>query len=68
MSQNRLGRALDLLDEVSAVLIDDEDDQLYDLVEDHLAQARILIRDRLLILQRLLLNQWTEPVEVLTDG
>lgn len=30
MSQNRLARCLDLLDKVSAVLIDDEDDRLYD--------------------------------------
>lgn len=58
MSQDRLARCLDLLDEVSAVLIDDEDGELYDLVEDHLAQSRVLIRARLRTVERMAWRQW----------
>lgn len=69
MSQDRLGRCLDLLDEVSVVLIDDEDDELYDLVDDHLTEARGLIRNRLGCVQRLLWHQWKRrQLRLLTDG
>lgn len=58
MSQGRLARCLDLLDKVSAVLIDDEDDRLYDQVEGHLAQSRTLIKVRLRTVERMAWRRW----------
>lgn len=58
MSQDRLGRCLDLLDKVSVVLIDDEDDRLYDQVEGHLAQSRTLIKARLRTVELMAWRRW----------